>query len=41
MDIANAYRRMKDHLLNVGEAIVGGKDVGRQRIESPEEVASD
>ncbi len=41
MDIANAYRRMKDHLLNVGEAIVGGKNVGRQRIESPEEVASD
>ncbi len=26
MDIANAYRRMKDHLLNIGEAIVGGKD---------------
>ena len=25
MDIANAYRRMKDHLLNVGEATVGGK----------------
>ncbi len=41
MDIANAYRRMKDHLLNIGEAIVGGKDIGRQRIESPERVASD
>ena len=41
MDIANAYRRMKDHLLNIGEAIVGGKDIGRQRIESPEEVASE
>ena len=39
MDIANAYRRMKDHLLNIGEAIVGGKDIGRQSIESPEEVA--
>jgi len=25
MDIANAYRRMKDHLLNIGEAAVGGK----------------
>jgi phosphate:Na+ symporter len=41
MDIANAYRRTKDHLLNIGEAIVGGKDIGRQRIESPEGVASD
>ena len=40
MDIANAYRRIKDHLLNIGEAIVGGKDIGRQRIESSEEVAS-
>ena len=39
MDIANGYRRMKDHLLNIGEAIVGGKDVDRQRIEPPEEVA--
>ena len=37
MDIANAYRRIKDHLLNVGEAIVGGKDT----IQLPEEVASD
>ena len=27
MDIANAYRRMKDHLLNIGEAAVGGKTV--------------
>ena len=33
MDIANAYRRIKDHLLNVGEAIVGGKDIGRKGIE--------
>ena len=41
MDIANAYRRIKDHLLNIGEAIVGGKDLGRQRIESPEAVVSD
>ena len=39
MDIANAYRRIKDHLLNIGEAIVGGKDIGRQRIESSEAVA--
>ena len=39
MDIVNAYRRIKDHLLNIGEAIVGGKDIGRQRIESSEEVA--
>ena len=41
MDIANAYRRIKDHLLNVGEAIVGGKDIRRQGIQLPEEVASD
>ena len=40
MDIANAYRRIKDHLLNIGEAIVGGKDIGRQEIESSEAVAS-
>ena len=39
MDIANAYRRMKDHLLNIGEAIVGGKDIARQVIESEEEMA--
>ena len=39
MDIANAYRRMKDHLQNIGEAIVGGKDIGQRRFESPEEVA--
>lgn len=25
MDIANAYRRIKDHLLNIGEALEGGK----------------
>ena len=41
MDIANAYRRIKDHLLNIGEAIVGGKDIRRQGIESSEAVASD
>jgi len=29
MDIANAYRRMKDHLLNIGEAAVGGKSIGK------------
>jgi len=29
MDIANAYRRMKDHLLNIGEAAVGGKSMGK------------
>ena len=29
MDIANSYRRMKDHLLNIGEAAVGGKTVRR------------
>ena len=32
MDIANGYRRMKDHLLNIGEAIVGGKGIGRQNF---------
>ena len=40
MDIANAYRRIKDHLLNIGEAIAGGKDIGRESVETPEEVAS-
>ena len=40
MDIANAYRRIKDHLLNVGEAIVGGKDIGRQSVHLQEDVAS-
>ena len=40
MDVANAYRRIKDHLLNIGEAIVGGKDIGRPGIESPTEMAS-
>ena len=34
MDIANAYRRMKDHLLNIGEAIVGGKDMARAKPSS-------
>ena len=29
MDIANSYRRIKDHLLNIGEAAVGGKTVRR------------
>lgn len=27
MDIANGYRRIKDHLLNIGEAMAGGKVV--------------
>ena len=31
MDIANSYRRMKDHLLNIGEATVGGKTLGDER----------
>ena len=31
MDIASAYRRMKDHLLNIGEAAVGGKTLGDER----------
>ena len=31
MDIANSYRRMKDHLLNIGEAAVGGKTLGAER----------
>ena len=39
MDIANAYRRMKDHLLNIGETIVGGKHIGRQDTPSPESAA--
>jgi len=29
MDIANSYRRMKDHLLNIGEAAIGGKTATR------------
>ena len=29
MDIANSYRRMKDHLLNIGEAAIGGKTVSQ------------
>ena len=40
MDIANAYRRIKDHLLNIGEAIAGGKDIGRENMGAPQEVAS-
>ena len=32
MDIANSYRRMKDHLLNIGEAAVGGKTLGNERL---------
>jgi hypothetical protein len=32
MDIANSYRRMKDHLLNIGEAAVGGKTLGDERL---------
>ena len=39
MDIANAYRRMKDHLLNIAEAIVGGKGMAAQEAESMEEEA--
>ena len=39
MDIANAYRRIKDHLLNIGEAIAGGKEIGRENMDAPEEVA--
>ena len=31
MDIASAYRRMKDHLLNIGEAAVCGKTLGDVR----------
>jgi len=41
MDIANAYRRMKDHLLNIGEAAVGGKIRPRQRTETPDEVVAE
>jgi phosphate:Na+ symporter len=40
MDIANAYRRVKDHLLNIGEAMAGGKDTIREDTKSPKEVAS-
>ena len=29
MDIANSYRRMKDHLLNIGEAAIGGKTISQ------------
>ena len=29
MDIATSYRRIKDHLLNIGEAVVGGKTVAQ------------
>ena len=32
MDIANSYRRMKDHLLNIGEAVIGGKTLGDERL---------
>ena len=32
MDIANSYRRMKDHLLNIGEAAVGGKTLDDDRL---------
>lgn len=39
MDIANAYRRMKDHLLNIGEAIVGGKSLEPRKPEPLEEVS--
>jgi len=32
MDIANSYRRLKDHLLNIGEAAVGGKTLGDEGL---------
>jgi Na+/phosphate symporter len=35
MDVANSYRRMKDHLLNIGEAAVGGKTVREDRFAEP------
>ncbi len=41
MDIANAYRRIKDHLLNIAEAAVGGKTGIRQDLETPDEVAAE
>ena len=41
MDIANAYRRMKDHLLNIGEAAVGGKSFAKQESDTPDEVAAE
>ena len=41
MDIANAYRRMKDHLLNIGEAAVGGKSVAKQESDTPDTVAAE
>ena len=41
MDIANAYRRMKDHLLNIGEAAVGGKSVTKKESETPDAVAAE
>ena len=41
MDIANAYRRMKDHLLNIGEAAVGGKSVAKQESDTPDAVAAE
>jgi len=41
MDIANAYRRMKDHLLNIGEAAVGGKSVTRQESDTPDTVVTE
>ena len=41
MDIANAYRRMKDHLLNIGEAAVGGKSVAKQESDTLDAVAAE
>ena len=41
MDIANAYRRMKDHLVNIGEAAIGGKSIAKQEIATPDEVAAE
>lgn len=37
MDIANAYRRIKDHMLNIGEAIVGEKPLEPRRPRAREE----
>ncbi len=34
MDIVGAYRRIKDHLLNIGEANLGGRSLGSETSES-------
>lgn len=41
MDIANAYRRMKDHLLNIGEAAVGGKSIAEQESDTSDTVVAE